>query len=237
MIYIVTGRWDQARQLNVATLAEVRRIGTRRALPGAIAIRAILLTLDGDFDQAETHIREARGLGQPLDRNVYDFVEFADALVHFEKGDPTPACQLASRANPLNFAVPLIAGVLGEAQAAAGDLTGAMVTASKLRSVAPLPSYPGGLAVRIEGLVHRCKGEDEVAMSRLSEAAALFESLGLPYDLARTRLDWARLARQGNRRSAIAASRQSLEVFERLGALAYVRRARELVRDLAEAGG
>jgi class 3 adenylate cyclase len=232
MIYIVTGRWDRAEQLNVATLAEVRRIGTRRAVPGAIAIRAIVLTLEGEFDQAETCIREARGLGQPLDRNVYDFVEFADALLHFEKGDPSLAMQLASAANPLNFAVPLIAVFLAEGQVAGGDLAGALQTARMLRSVAALPSYPGGLAIRIEGLVHRAKGEDQLAMTRLAEAAEVFDTLELPYDLARTRLDWARLASQTDPESAVRAGRQSLETFARLGAGAYADRARQLLRDL-----
>src|SRR5205814_6271795 len=220
-MYIVTGRWDEARKLNVATLAEVRRIGTRRAVPGAIAIRAIVLTLEGDFGQAETFIREARGLGQPLDRNVYDFVEFADALLHFEKGDPSLGCQLASTANPLNFAVPLVAGFLAEAQVAGGDASGALETARKLRSVAALPSHPGGLAIRIEGLVHRSKGEDELAMTRLAEAAEVFERLGLPYDLARTSLDWGRLAKGSDSASAIRAAQRSLDTFEQLGAKAY----------------
>jgi class 3 adenylate cyclase/tetratricopeptide (TPR) repeat protein len=234
MIYIVTGRWDDARQINVATLAEVRRIGTRRAVPGAIAIRAIVLTLEGDFDQAEACIREARGLGQPLDRNVYDFVEFADALMHFEKGDASLGCQLASAANPLNFAVPLIAGFLGEAQVAGGDPAGARETARKLRSVAALPSHPGGLAIRIDGLLQRSNGEDLPAMTRLAEAAGVFDQLGLSYDLARTRLDWARLAGRSDPQAAVVAGRQSLETFAGLGAKAYADRARQLLRELGE---
>src|SRR2546423_8075668 len=234
MMYVVTGRWDQARQLNVATLAEVRRIGTRRAVPGAIAIRAIILTLEGDFDQAETFIREARGLGQPLDRNVYDFVEFADALLHFEKGDPALACQLASAANPLNFAVPLIAGFLAEAQVAGGDPSGALETARMLRSVAALPSHPGGLAIRIEGLVHRSKGEDQLAITRLAEAAQLFERLGLPYDLARTRLDWARLAGRADPQSAIRACRERHAAVSRLDAEVDSDRVQELLGDLSK---
>jgi hypothetical protein len=232
MMYIVTGRWDQARQLNVATLAEVRRIGTRRAVPGAIAIRAILLTLDGDFDQAQAHIREARGLGQPLDRNVYDFVEFADALLHFEQDDPTLGCQLAAAANPLNFAVPLVAGFLGEAQVAGGDFAGALETARKLRSVAAMPSHPGGLAIRIEALVHRSKGGYQLAMNSLAEAAEVFERLGLPYDLARTSLDWGRLRKVSDSASAIRAAQRSLDTFDQLGAKAYAERSRSLLRDL-----
>ncbi len=232
MIYIVTGRWAQARDLNAATLAEVRRIGTRRALPGAFAIRAIVLTLEGQFDQAEACIREARSLGEPLDRNVYDFVEFADVLLHLEKGDPTLGLKLAATANPLNFAVPLVAGWLAEARVAGGDEAGAGEIAEMLRSAAPPPSYPGGLAIRIEGLVHRSRGDDEMARKTLAEAAEVFELLELPYDLARTRLDWGRLASHSDPELAIRAGDQSLKTFGQLGARAYVDRARLLLRDL-----
>ena len=102
--------------------------------------------------------------------------------------------------------------------------------------VAAPPSHPGGLAVRIEGLVHRSQGEDQLAMTRLTEAAEVFDRLGLPYDLARTRLDWARLASRVDPQSAIAACRQSLKAFDQLGARAYVNRARELLRDLGASG-
>ena len=71
-------------------------------------------------------------------------------------------------------------------------------------------------------------------MARLAEAAQVFERLGLPYDLARTRLDWARLAGRADPQSAIRAGRESLEAFSRLGAKVYADRAQELLGDLSK---
>lgn len=85
--------------------------------------------------------------------------------------------------------------------------------------------YGAGLAQRALGRVSRQEGRWGVAKQHLEEALGTFESLQVPFEAARTRLDLAALAQdQGDRANVTRKLRQAHEEFRRLGVAHYVQR-------------
>jgi DNA-binding CsgD family transcriptional regulator len=192
----------------------------------------------GELDEAETCVVEARhayGEGSSADRNVAGAVDLAETILALERGDAARALvgaerfedALAQGANP-----PLGMMLLAEARAAAGDPTAALEVADRLaRLGSPEGSYPAALAARAVGLARRALGDPAGAAVAFASAATAFVGLGMPFDEARARLEWAALdgADPADRR---AAAQAALAVFERLSAQRYARLARRLLGQL-----
>jgi len=86
-------------------------------------------------------------------------------------------------------------------------------------------------------------GEPSAALVCLRRAADRLDGLGLPFQAARARLDWAEVAAAGradddhvpaDRADAAQAAHRSLAAFDRLGARPLADRARRLLRALGE---
>ena len=105
---------------------------------------------------------------------------------------------------------------LGEAHLAASELREAREVASQGLEVTVEAEfrYGVGLAHQTLGRIALAAGESEVATVELGEALAIFEDLEVPFEVGRTRLDRARLARGEAGASELAAAR---DIFERLG--------------------
>ena len=234
LLDLIGGRWDDAQRMSLETLVLIRRSGPPRGLVGILAIRAVVLTYHGELDEAAALIQEARKFETAgVDRNVFDFVDYAEALLSFERGDAERAVHLSRRMTPINQHVPQFLCLVAEAHASVGDASRANQLAQQLRAAAGAKSYPAALALRAEGLAERARGQPANAMARLASACELFAALEAPFDLARTQLDWAALAlQQGETSAATARARESLEAFARLGARLYADRARRLLREL-----
>jgi LuxR family transcriptional regulator, maltose regulon positive regulatory protein len=86
----------------------------------------------------------------------------------------------------------------------------------------------------LRGVVAAATGDHLEARSHFEDAIDLFESCGVPFESARSRLELARTLSDGERRaSAIAECRAALECFERLGARQHVIDATELLRAIS----
>jgi DNA-binding NarL/FixJ family response regulator len=106
---------------------------------------------------------------------------------------------------------------------------------ARLGGLAELHEHPWGLAAakRCDGVVRLCSGKrDDQATAQMTEAAADFGRLGLPFDQARTLLALGRALRRAKRWGAARAALQEAEtVFHGVGSLGWVEAAQsELAR-------
>jgi len=123
---------------------------------------------------------------------------------------------------------------LGDALAAEGDLDAVRVVAGRLREeTEPVVRFPSAVAARLEGLA----AGDEEFEGRLAEALEHHDALAMPFERARTLLALGSRRRRA-RRSADAREplQEALDVFDRLGAAPWAKRAREELRLAGTAG-
>ena len=92
--------------------------------------------------------------------------------------------------------------------------------------------FATALGSRIKGLAQQALGQTTEALAYLDQASRAFESAAMPFDAARASLEWATLAAATDAAAAAQALQESLDVFERLGAQRYTRRARRLLYKL-----
>jgi DNA-binding CsgD family transcriptional regulator len=233
MLHVLTARLDEADRLSAETIALARRVGPPRFIPAALAVRSVLLTMRGELEVATALVAEARTLGSPADRTVFDFVDYADGLLALERGDGARATDLIGRMSELVRMQPMLRARLGEAQVAAGQVDAALETARWLAAQASgSASYAGAAAMRLEGLAHLARGELERAIDCLNLAAEKFGLLKSPLDFANTQLDLARAAAVSRPAEAASAAQESLDSFLRLGAERRADIARGLLRQL-----
>jgi DNA-binding CsgD family transcriptional regulator len=147
------------------------------------------------------------------------------------------AVALANKAAHNPTIAPLAFALLGEAQAAAGDMEAAQRTASRLAGLGPGAPYPAALAAWVSGLAAGTRRDPARALGALDQldiAVAGFAELGMPYEEAVARLDRALVRRAaGDSASAVAADiNGALEVLDRLEAKPQADRARAALRQL-----
>jgi DNA-binding CsgD family transcriptional regulator len=235
MAHVLCGRFEKADRLSAQTLTLIQRVGPPRLLPGALASRAFLLAVRGQLDETAALLADARAGGPPADRNVFDFVDFADAVLAMERGDFAGAAEQLERLTTFKRLQPITLSWLGQAQAAAGQIDAALETAGQLaeRSSAP-GSYLGALAQRVEGLARLQRGELDAAADCFTRAAEAFAGLESSFELAAVRLDLALATAKDRPAAAATAAQQSLDGFERLRAPGRADRARQLLRRLGQ---
>jgi DNA-binding CsgD family transcriptional regulator len=120
----------------------------------------------------------------------------------------------------------------GQAYVRAGRFEDALALVPRIPEMAASPrSFMAAEARRIEGLARSGLGSSEQALVCLADSHDMYTDLEAPFFAARARLDWGRI--RGGREGA-AAVRESLEVFERIGAHLYVEEARQALRELGE---
>ena len=129
-------------------------------------------------------------------------------------------------------------GDLVEAHIGLGRLDEAAVLVDWLGEQSQRTSYPwtGATAARCRGLLLAAPGgELDAAADALREAIAVWEQLGNPFELARTRLDLGRIYRRARHRvQARDALTEALTTFDELRAVRWVETTR---RELARISG
>src|SRR5206468_5517102 len=87
--------------------------------------------------------REVYGGAAAADRHIFTVVELAEASAALAAGHPERARTLAAAAVVTPTVLPCLSlAVLGEAQVAAGDLTGALGTTRRLGGLGPDAPWP-----------------------------------------------------------------------------------------------
>jgi DNA-binding CsgD family transcriptional regulator/tetratricopeptide (TPR) repeat protein len=239
LIDLLTGDWDSALRGTAEVMTMARNFGERRGLVSATAAHVWVLVHRGRLTDAQRHLDQAYATATPeleTDRNIFVFVAVAGAALALAQGDPQLACQRGAALEGLGAGwAPLVcAAVLGEARVRSGDLAGARRLAGRIRSVrscrTTLPEVIGGW---LDGLADQAGGCPAGAADRFAGAAAGFEGLQFPFHAARAQLAEAAARRdldKSGRTRAVDLARVALAAFERLGAPAPAREARDVLR-------
>ena len=224
------GRWPEAeRELTAATEYLLAQRPTWSGL--AIVRLADLRRRQGRFAETRELLRAAEG--NPLTPVVM-------AELSLDLGEASEAVDLLDpvlRRVPVQNRTLRVAAleVMVKAKAATGEVEAARSHLSELRSIAEaLGTRPLHASARLcEGLVAVAAGDDETARARLEDAVELYAMSGAAFELARARLELARVLARLAREDA--AAREATLAFERLdeiGAVAAAVRARELLGGL-----
>jgi DNA-binding CsgD family transcriptional regulator/tetratricopeptide (TPR) repeat protein len=241
MVDFLAGAWDDATTCADEALALSHRVGMRRSAAAALCVRALVHTRRGQYTEAATCLREARsvyGEGFAGDLHLVIVGEVCEAMLLLGRGDARAALRVAPPVDAGGLAVPAFcATVLGEAQAAVGDVVGARRTAALIGRYGPGAPYPAAVSAWIDGLAARAAGEPEAPSAAFERAADGFAALGMPYEAAVARLDWAEAFNVGDRSDderarAAALVTGHLDGLDRLGARPVADRARRLLRRL-----
>jgi DNA-binding NarL/FixJ family response regulator len=241
IIDMLAGDWRAAlrRTFNDLDLAE--RVGLTRGTIFALSTEAVVLVRLGRLDEAADRIREAQRLfanWSAADRHVFALVDLADGMVALARHELYHALEIATgKATHHPSIPPLALALLGEAQAAVGDVTSARDTARRLAALGPGAPYPAALSSWISALAAGARRDPPsavVALHDLDQAVKGFAELGMPHEEAVARLDRAPV-RYATGHSADAVAEDitaALKVLDRLQAKPQADRARAILREL-----
>jgi DNA-binding NarL/FixJ family response regulator len=226
-VLIATGRWKEAEhELKIALRAVEKDYPSERV--HSLSRLALLCVRQGRLEEAGQLLAglETHGVAAEASSSLHlarGQVALADALLERRLdaiGDGLPAAPLLR--------------LLVDARLSLGDRDGAQAAAARLEEIARRSRRPPiqAMAYLASARVELASGED--AHPRLEKACALFESSGMPFDAAVTRLEWARALAASHRELAAEDARQAMSEFERLGARPYADQAAAMLRELGE---
>jgi DNA-binding CsgD family transcriptional regulator len=193
-----------------------RRFDQRRALAQSLGQLALARIHQGELDEADRLLTEARQL-TPLDPRGMILIDWPLAMLALEHGDAAGVIETVER----RWRVPFLRYFYGAAKVLAGDLEGALRSAGELAAGWPAGSFAAALGDRLEGLVAQARGETAAA-KHFERSIAVLDRLDLPFEAAVSRLHLG----------TAETLRQALAAFERVGAARYADRARRALRAL-----
>jgi DNA-binding CsgD family transcriptional regulator len=220
------GDFAMAERCLVGSLGALEGTGHRSRCVHPAAKLAELRILQGRIEEAERLLAGYEGLTESLGASVG---------IHRMKGEHAVAAGLLlRRLNEVGdtiVAVPLLS-TLVEVQLAHGTLDDASANAARLASLADRFAHPRVSAVAdlAAGRVARSSGRPNDARGRLERALSAFETLEMPLEAARTRIELARTIEEPE--IAAREARVALETLERLGADREADAAAALLREL-----
>jgi DNA-binding NarL/FixJ family response regulator/tetratricopeptide (TPR) repeat protein len=241
IIDMLAGDWQAALRRTFDDLNLAERVGVTRGTIFALSTEAVVLVRLGRLDEAADRITEAQRLfanWSAADRHVFALVDLADGMVALARHEPYHALDIATGKAAYRPSIPPLAlALLGEAQAALGDVTGARDTARRLAALGPGAPYPAALSSWISALAAGARRDPPSAVAALGEldqAVKGFAELGMPYEEAVARIDRAPVQHAaGHPAHAVAEDvNAALEVFDRLQAKPMADRARAMLREL-----
>jgi DNA-binding NarL/FixJ family response regulator len=241
VVEVFAGDWQAALRRTFNALDLAHRVGFTRAAAYALGCQGLVFVRRGRLDEAADRVSQARrlfGKWSTADRHVFGLVDLVEGMIALTRHDVDQAVATAAEnAAPSAVFTPLALALLGEAQAAAGDMEAAQHTASRLAALGPGAPYPAALAAWVSGLAAGARRDPARAVSALDQldrAIAGFADLGMPYEQAVARLDRALVRRAaGHPTDAVASDvTGALEVLDRLQAKPQADRARAALRQL-----
>jgi DNA-binding CsgD family transcriptional regulator/tetratricopeptide (TPR) repeat protein len=197
---VLAGDWAQALTLAGEAVAMARLRRHNRALLSCLGMLGVTNALRGELDRAAECVAEGTDLARRMGGHTRSVLvlRWGEGTLALERNDPAAARRaVADVRTPFGF------GLMGRAQAAAGDRAGALATAAMLDTADG--EYADALAALVRGLA--ADGREQ-ADAHLNAASARFDTLALPYEAA--------LARAAH--STVGARRAALDAFTTLGA-------------------
>jgi DNA-binding CsgD family transcriptional regulator len=236
---LMAGKWDEALRESAELVATARRLGFARGITGALSMRGLVHVYRGDLDDAVTCLAEAHAIfggGTMFDHNIFRQVAVAEMMLALERADAAGVVAALSRLDqmltPTDFPL-MVQALLAEAQVMVGKPEHALTIVQDFMAQAPPDNvFATALGSRIKGLAQQALGQTTEALAYLDQAGSAFTAVEMPFDAARTHLEWAALVAATDTTLAVPALQESLDVFERLGAQRYARRARRLLYKL-----
>jgi DNA-binding NarL/FixJ family response regulator len=241
IIDMLAGDWQAALRRTFDDLDLAERVGITRGTISALSAEAVVLVRLGRLDEAADRVREAQRLfanWSAADRHVFALVDLADGMVALARHELYHALDIATVKAAYRPSIPPLAlALLGEAQAALGDVTGARDTARRLAALGPGAPYPAALSSWISALAAGARRDPPsavAALGDLDQAVKGFAELGMPYEEAVARIDRAPVHHAaGHPAQAVAEDvNAALEMFDRLQAKPMADRARAMLREL-----
>ncbi|MDO8670875.1 MAG: LuxR C-terminal-related transcriptional regulator, partial [Dehalococcoidia bacterium] len=244
----LSGAWSESLRCSGDALTLARRLEHPRNLAHALAARAMVLSLSGELSEAQACISEARttfggpSRGGSVDRYVFGLIDIAETMLALERLEAERAHAIAncfvlpSESNTVpsfltQSNMPMGLMLRAETEIATGDPQRALETAGKLLALIPEGApYLEALSCRAEGLARDALGQPEAAMECMARAHKGFTALEMPFEAARSLLEWATVAMTGQPSAAAVAARASLAVLDHLGARNHADRCRRLLR-------
>jgi ATP/maltotriose-dependent transcriptional regulator MalT len=227
-VLMARGRWEEAEaELQNATRAVQQ--GHPAQTSHSRSRLALLRVRQGRLEEAAellAGLDNQRAAAEPL------------AALHLARGEAALAAVLVERRLQANGADDLVSapllGLLVEAKLAMGDGLSARAAAARLSAVAERCGRPAvhAAALFAQARVELDAGSLTGATTGLEKASAIFEDLGMPFEAAGARLEWARALAASAPEVAVRDGRQAQAAFERLGARLLADRAAALLRDL-----
>ncbi|HEY7738215.1 MAG TPA: AAA family ATPase [Candidatus Limnocylindria bacterium] len=245
-LHLLTGDWDAARRY-AQECHDLVEQGEEAWRERSLTIDADLASWVGDLEGARA-LAEAALARQEAGGDLWEGAIFCSILgfVELSASDPAAALRYFTRAldytDAIGVLLPSQFGFLGnliEAAVLSGEVDLAeRVLRDRLEEPAkrvPLP-WILAMAARGRGLVAAARGALDDALAHLDRAEALFgDTLGMPFERARTLLARAQVHRRaGQRRLAREEVGAALETFESLGAAAWAARG---AQELKKMGG
>lgn len=226
-ILFATGEWVQAEETARAAIEL-----SRDSVP---VYHADALATLGELRVAQGRTEEAERLVSGFD--AHPPVIPVLARIHLARGRPDLARATARRqldvvaTNPLASAV--LHEVVGEAEIALGEVDRALERGRALAALGETVDC-AIIGARGDRLVGRAVAatDTESARRHLDRSLAVFVRLGLPYEVALTRLALAEVVQDDDGALAVVDARAALEGFDRLGATAGANAASALLRSL-----
>jgi ATP/maltotriose-dependent transcriptional regulator MalT len=224
-VLIATGRWDDAEK-ELKTALQAVELPYPHEKVHSLSRLALLCVRRGRLDEA----------GQLLAGfETHGVAAEASASLHLARGQAALAIALLERRLAAVGdglpAVPLLR-LMVEARLDARDLPAARAAAERLGGIAESAKRPPirALALLAAARVERASGG--AAQVLFEKACTLFEELGMPFDAAVARLEWARALPSTDRELAVEDTRRARSAFEELGARAHADQAAALLREL-----
>lgn len=224
------GHWDQAQgELQAALqLAEDAGPGLHAEV---LARLAELRIRQGRLEEADVLLArcDETGIAAP-----------AAAELRLARGEASAAVELLERrlANVGDAGAERARALalLVDACLACRDHGAARAAAATLREIAGAEggALPVALSAWASARVHEVEGNTSARIERMEQAVAAFESLDLPFEAARARLELARAFVESQPVVAAAEARNALRAFDQMGANSYMGEATSLLRSLGE---
>jgi DNA-binding CsgD family transcriptional regulator len=236
---LMAGKWEEALRESIEVVSLARRLGSARGIAGALGMRAQVHVYRGDLDEAAACLAEAHeifGGGSMFDHNIFRQVVIAEMMLALERADAAAVLAAVGRLDPMITPTdfPLLGqALLAEGQIMVGKPEHALTIVQDFMAQAPPDNvFATALGSRIKGLAQQALGQTTEALAYLDQAGSAFTAVEMPFDAARTHLEWAALVAANDTTLAVPALQESLDVFERLGAQRYARRTRRILYKL-----
>lgn len=224
------GAWGEA---EVELVAAERELAENR--PGYLVEGCVRL---GELRRLQGRVEEATGLFEQF--AFTPAAKLGLAAIAFDRGDAEAAADLIDqhlRMLPPEDRLERVAGLelAVQLRLAVGDSSGVGTALTELQEIAAkVATDPLRATVLLsEGLVAAFRGDHDLARQRFEDATDLWDRSGIPFEVARTRLELARTLLALDRPEAAAReARSAKEVFTSLGAAGKAERAAALLDEL-----